>query len=329
MASIRQRAGRWQARIARKGYPQEVKSFSTRAEAARWAREIELAMDQGIHRGHGDADRLPLKDLLDRYLQQVTPAKRGAEDEAIRVRALQRSRLASFTLETLTASDIAAFRDQRLATVGAATVIRDLALLSSVINHARREWGAAAPNPCALVRRPRAPAGRSRLLTSDEQARLLDELAPRGRRNPLMLPLVLLALETAMRRGELLALQWKHVNLDQRVAQLEITKNGHARAVPLSSRAVEVLAALKTRHTADSRVFPIDAAAVHAAFRKACVRAGVEDLHFHDLRHCAATRMADKLSNVLELAAVTGHRTIQMLKRYYHPSATALAAKLG
>lgn len=329
MASIRQRAGKWQARITRKGYPQEVKSFSSRADAARWAREVELAMDRGSFHGVGDADRIPLRELMSRYLLQVTPTKRGAKDEAIRLRALQRTRLASFTLETLTVSEIAAFRDQRLTTVRAGAVIRDLSLLSSVINHARREWGATAENPCALIRKPRAPKGRSRLLTHEEQARLLHALAPTGRRNPLMQPLVMLALETAMRRGELLALQWRHVDLNQRVALLEITKNGESRAVPLSSKAAEVLASLRTRQVGDARVFPIQAASVHAAFRRACVRAGVSDLRFHDLRHCAATRMADKLTNVLELSAVTGHRTIQMLKRYYHPSASALAAKLG
>ena len=286
-------------------------------------------MDQGTFHGHSDTDRLPLRDLLERYLQQVTPSKRGAKDEAIRIRALCRSRLASFTLKTLTPSEVAAFRDLRLTTVGTGAVIRDLSLISSVINHARREWGANAQNPCALVRKPRSPAGRSRLLTRDEETRLLEELAPRGRRNPLLQPLVMLALETAMRRGELLALRWKHVDLEQRVALLKMTKNGHARAVPLSSKAIDVLASLKTRDTADARVFPIEAAAVHAAFSRACNRAEVMDFRFHDLRHCAATRMADKLSNVLELAAVTGHQTIQMLKRYYHPSAAALAVKLG
>lgn len=329
MASIRQRAGKWQARVTRKGYPQEVKSFNNRTDALRWARELELAMDRGSYHGAGEADRLPLRDLMDRYLRQVTPTKRGATDEAIRLRALQRSRLASFTLETLTPSEIAAFWDQRLATVRAGAVIRDLSLLSSVINHARREWGVTAENPCALVRKPRAPTGRSRLLTPDEQTSLLLALAPTGRRNPLMQPLVMLALETAMRRGELLALQWKHVDLERKVAFLEITKNGQSRAVPLSSKAILLLASLKTGRVNGGKVFPIQAASVHTAFRRACTRAGVADLRFHDLRHCAATRMADKLSNVLELSAVTGHQTIQMLKRYYHPSATALAEKLG
>jgi len=229
---------------------------------------------------------------------------------------------------TLTPLRIAEHRDERLQEVGAATIIRELALLSGVVNYARREWGAQTPNPFAMVRRPRAPLGRSRLLATDEQARLLSELAPQGRRNPLVLPLVVLALETAMRRGELLSLRWSHVNLDQRIATLDLTKNGDRRVVPLSTKAVETLLAMRPSD-ANAKVFPIGEAALHAAFKRACKRAGVVDFHFHDLRHCAATSLAAKLSNLLELSAVTGHRTIQMLKRYYHPDAATLAVKLG
>lgn len=328
MASIRQRDGRWQARVTRKGYPQQVRSFGTRGDAARWAREVELEMDRGAFRSQSDIDQQPLRAVLDRYLIQVTPLKRGAADEAIRIRALRRSALASHTLQTLTPAHVASFRDQRLREVAAGAVIRDLSLLSSVINHARREWGATTSNACQLVRRPQAPEGRSRVLTSGEEQKLLAALAPIGRRSPLMGPLVTLALETAMRRGELLALTWTQVDLDRQTASLVMTKNGTRRIVPLSRRAVDVLSKLQPC-SQGSIIFPIKPAAVHKAFQRACARAGLTDLRFHDLRHSAATRMSEKLPNVLELAAVTGHRTVQMLKRYFHPDPAALAAKLG
>ena len=164
------------------------------------------------------------------------------------------------------------------------------------------------------------------MLDGDEEARLISALEPTGRRNRWMLPLVRVALETAMRRGELLSLRWTHVELDARVARLDMTKNGKPRTVPLSSNAVQILR--NTPKSESGLVFPIGIAAMEAAFKRAALRAKVCDLHFHDLRHTATTRMATKLPNIIELAAVTGHETVQMLKRYYHPDAESLARKL-
>ena len=144
-----------------------------------------------------------------------------------------------------------------------------------------------------------------------------------------MRPLVQLAIETAMRQGKLLALAWDNVDLKAQTARLEDTKNGESRTVPLSSHAVAVLEALPRGSGMDGRVFPISAQAVKLAWKRACKRAGIEGLHFHDLRHEATSRLAEKLPNLIELAAVTGHKDLRMLKRYYHPRATDLAKKLG
>jgi integrase len=142
-----------------------------------------------------------------------------------------------------------------------------------------------------------------------------------------MVPLVQLALETAMRRGELLALRWENVNLMAQTALLPMTKNGTARIVPLSKKAVAILQALPSDKPGP--VLSLTYMVVNNCFVAACERAGIVDLHFHDLRHTATTRLAEKLLNVIELAAVTGHQAIQMLKRYYHPKAETLAQKLG
>ncbi|SDY99847.1 site-specific integrase [Variovorax sp. YR266] len=327
MASIRERFGTWQARVRREGYPAEVKSFATRTEAKKWARHMETSMDAGGYRSRTSMDKALLGEALLRYSAEVSPTKRGHLDEVIRIKALMRSKMAAFALEKLTPTVVAAFRDERLREVKAGAVIRDLSLLSSVINHARREWGAGIENPCLLVKKPPAPPGRARVLSADEEGRLLVAVAPVGRRNPDMLPLVQLALHTAMRRGELLALEWKHIDLAAQTAYLPVSKNGHPRSVPLSRAAVAALSARPT--DGDGRVFSISAQTLAAAFRKATARARVPGFRFHDLRHTATSRMADKLPNVIELAAVTGHRSLQMLKRYYHPSAGALAKKLG
>ena len=327
MASIRQRSGTWQARVLREGYPAEVKSFATRAEAQRWARQIEGAMDSGGYQSRCDADKMLLSDALLRYAKEVSPTKRGYRDEVIRINALRRAKMAAYSMAKLSPAIVAGFRDERLKGVGAGAVIRDLSLLSSVINHARREWGVTVNNPCLLVKKPPIPAGRTRVLSADEERLLLAAVVPTGRRNPEMLPLVQLALQTAMRRGELLALRWEHIDLEAQTAYLPTSKNGHPRLVPLSSTAVAVLAS--KQRLAGGQVFSIAAQTAAAAFTKATVRASIKGLRFHDLRHTATSRMADKLPNVIELAAVTGHRSIQMLKRYYHPNATALAKKLG
>lgn len=328
MASIRQRAGKWQARVRRKGYPDEVASFNTKTDAQTWARSIESAMDQGAYQSTQSAKDILLADVLRRYMHEVTPSKRGAQREAEGIQFMLRQKMASYSMTNLTPAVIAGYRDYRLKTVGAGTIIRELSILSGIISHARKEWSLPVANPCILVRKPPTPPGRTRLLTMDEETRLLDELKPVRRRSPWMVPLVMLALESAMRRGELLALRWEHLNLASQTAHLPLTKNGTARTVPLSRKAVAILEGLPNCGAAGP-VFPISHMTLHNCFVAACDRAGIDDLTFHDLRHAATSRLAEKLPNVIELAAVTGHQTIQMLKRYYHPRAEALARKLG
>jgi integrase len=227
----------------------------------------------------------------------------------------------------LSAARIAAFRDERLKQVSAGTVIRELAYLSAIINHARREWGINVPNPVQMVRKPSSPPARARVLSEEEVSRLLHALEPTGRRSHWTKPAVQLALATAMRRGELLSLRWEHVDLQSRTTFLPDTKNGDSRTVPLSSSALEILARLP-RHIS-GHVFPVKAFTLDAAFKRGLARAGLDGLRFHDLRRTAITRMAEKLPNLIELAAVSGHKSLMVLKQYYRPSASGLAQKLG
>lgn len=327
MASFRMHGSRWQARINRKGYPPETQSFLTRQDAERWARSVEIEMDRGSFVRPSDTQNVTLTELIERYMGEVTPTMKGAKEDLIRLAAIKRNVICRLAASTLTPTRLASYRDERMRKVSAGTVIRELAYLSSIINHARREWGLQMQNPIELVRKPATPQGRERILSPQEHADLLVALKPSGRRSAWMLPLVTIALATAMRRGELLALQWKHVDLAQRVAVLETTKNGERRVVPLSSKAVEVLAALP--RSIGGQVFPMTGCAVSAAFERAAERAGISDFRFHDLRHTAITQMADKLPNVIELASVTGHKSLKMLQRYYHPNPQELARKLG
>ena len=327
MASLRQHGKGWQARVRRQGYPDITKSFQSRQDAERWARALESEMDKGQFVSIDEAQRSTLGDLIGRYLVEVTPTMKGAIEDAIRLKAIMRRPIAEWSMANLSSTRIAAYRDERLKEVSSGTVIRELAYLSSIINHARREWAINVPNPVQMVRKPQSPQARSRVLTDAEIAKLLQALEPQGRRSYWTKPAVLLALATAMRRGELLSLRWENIDLQGRTAFLPDTKNGDSRTVPLSTSAVQVLEGLP-KHISGV-VIPVKFFSLDAAFKRARKRAGLEGVRFHDLRRTAITRMAEKLPNVIELAAVSGHKSLMVLKNYYRPSAKELAQKLG
>ena len=327
MASLRQHGKGWQARIRRQGYPDITKSFQIRQDAERWARALEAEIDKGQFVSIDEAQRSTLGDLIGRYLVEVTPTMKGAAPDTIRLKAIMRKPIAKWSLANLSATRMAAYRDERLKEVSSGTVIRELAYLSSIINHARREWGINVSNPVQMVRKPQSPQARSRVLTNEEIVKLLQALEPQGRRSHWTKPVVQLALATAMRRGELLSLRWENIDLQGRTAFLPDTKNGDSRMVPLSTAAVQVLEGLP-KHISGI-VIPVKFFSLDAAYKRARKRAGLQEVRFHDLRRTAITRMAEKLPNVIELAAVSGHKSLTVLKNYYRPSAKELAQKLG
>lgn len=340
MATIRKRktSKKYEVQIRRDGWPTLTRTFSKAADANAWASVIESEMERGVFIDRTEAEKNTLGDLLQRYLTDVSSQKKGHSTERYRLVALQRDPIAKIKVAGLSGKLMAEWGDKRLKEVSGSTVNRDLNLISHVINVARKEWGIHVENPVSMIRRPPENRARNRRLAAGEEESLLAELElsarsergtfeAGGTHNPWMRPLVILALETAMRRSELLALRWSDVFLSDRFVRLHDTKNGEARDVPLSTRAYQVLAGLP-RHIS-GRVFPITGDAVKKAFTRAVERAGLGDFHFHDLRHEATSRIAEKLDNVLELSAVTGHKTLTMLKRYYHPRAKDLARKLG
>jgi integrase len=338
MATITKRGEKWQAKVRRQGYPPMSKTFKRQTDAEAWARTQETEMDRGAWRDRSSAESTTFYILLDRYLLDVVPTKRGAEVEKLRIETMKRDDLARYKLAAISPLVLAQWRDRRIAAgCAGATVRRELDIVSAVFNWARRELMIAVENPVSGIRRPPPSQARDRRLEEGEEERLLaaleDHPAPGekkyrvGSRNPWIKPVVRLALATAMRRGELLSLTWDNIDLKRRVAYLPKTKNGDPRSVPLSSQAVAVLQELP--RSIDDRVFPITANTLKLAFVRAVIRAEINDFHFHDLRHEATSNLAEKLPNVIELAAVTGHKDLRMLKRYYHPRAEDLAKKLG
>lgn len=327
MATFRNRNGRWQARIQIKGHTQLSKTFINKSDAEKWAKQIEVEIQKGSYTNLVLAERTTFAELIERYITEVLPTMRGGKADYIRLKALARRPIAKLNMVSLTPQKIAQHRDERLKEIAPATVIRELSYFSSIITHARKELGININNPVALVAKPKNPQGRSRILNDAETSALFEALGPAGRRSIWMLPLVKLALETAMRRSELLGLRWEHIDLQKRTIFLKLTKNGSSRTVPLSTHAIQILKDMP--RNIDGRVFPVTHEVVSQAFSRARKKAGIKDVRFHDLRHMAITKLAEKLPNLIELSAVTGHKSLAMLKRYYHPNPELLAKKIG
>ncbi|GAB2894088.1 tyrosine-type recombinase/integrase [Uliginosibacterium flavum] len=357
MASIRKRGERYQARIQRNDFPALEKTFTRKCDAEAWAKITESEMIRGTFIKHTEADTTTLRVALARYEKEVTITKRGAAIEKHRIAKWKKHQLGSTALSKLKPSDFASYRDGRLREGAApATARLELALISHLFTIARKEWGfTTLQNPIKSIRMPVVTNARNRLFLDGEEALLLAAMDTAIRcengqfceaaRNIWLKPTVELALETAMRRGELLTLRWENIDFRSQVAHLPITKNGQSRDVPLSTRALAIFHSLP--RSLSGPVFPITANSLHLSFKRAIARAQkayleeitesgcaenprmLTDLHFHDLRHIAVTRLADKLPNIVELAAVSGHNDVRMLKRYYHPRAEDLAKKLG
>ncbi|RVQ55870.1 site-specific integrase [Sinorhizobium meliloti] len=330
MATIRKLRGRWQAQVRRRGTKPRCKSFDTKQEAEKWARDLEAQVDRfGAAPDTRILEVTTLGELLERYQHEVSPTKRGSVQEIQRIDVLRRHDLAYRTMIGLSQQDIASFRDERLQSVAPSTAVRELAILSHVIEVAIRDWGLPlSRNVVKLVRRPVIRNERSRRLTGDEEQRLLD--ACDGGKIPFFKTLIILAIETGMRRGEILGLQWCEISHNRRVISLKMTKNGSGREVPLSQRAFDALTEWKARADTDQpRVFPMAPGSLEQAWYRLLTRAEVTELRFHDLRHEGVSRLFERGLNVIEVSSISGHKELRMLKRYTHLSADDLVGRLG
>ena len=325
MASISKRTTGWFAQIRRKGFEPEYRTFRTKADAQRWARDREAAIDRGEESCSRSLLRgTTLGDLIDRYIAEVTPTKRSAESERLRLGKMRGHNVASLSLADLSVAAITGYRDGRAALVKPGTIARELGLLHTIIEVARRDWGFGIPqNVVSQVRRFPVRNARNRRLERDEFVRL--RLAVSSNRNKLVAPAIYLAIETALRRGELLDLRWHYIDLGSRTAHVPHTKTGHARTIPLTDKAVAILQALSR---SEERVFPMSAMALRLSWNRVRERAGMPDLRFHDLRHEAISRFAEMGLSAAELAVISGHKDPRMLMRYTHLRPADLAKKL-
>ena len=331
MATFRKRNDKWQARVQRSGQSTIAKSFNTKADAIKWARNVESQLDLGTFAPKQTMPRL--MPMVERYIEEVTPTKKGDSQERYRAAQWKKTKLADMQLDKITGEVLAQYRDSRLKDVSANTVRLELAFLSVVFEQCRKEWGLAVSNPVRQIRMPKPGKPRQRRLEAGEEAALL--AACKASRAYYLHSFVLLAIETGMRSGELLAVTWSNVNFEKRTIYLPDTKNGSPRTVPLSTRALDAINALP--RSINGRLFSSGYHSIHNAFKLAVskVQATQPDsetflhgLRFHDLRHEAVTRLFEKGLNPIEVGMVSGHKTLSMLQRYTHLRAEALVVKL-
>ncbi len=271
---------------------------------------------------------------LDVYRERVSILKKGFAQEIYRINLLQRSFLGGLIVPDVTSVHIAKYRDWRLATlnektgkpISPSTVRLEMSLLSNFFELARIEWGfTEAANPCANVRKPKPAPGRTRRLAPREERALLRYCANHA--NTQLFSIVVLALATAMRQGEILKLRWENINLKSRIAHLPDTKNGAARDVPLSPAARDALIRLGPQP--GGKIFAYTANGFKSTWRFLCEKLSIVDLHFHDLRHEATSRLFELGTlDMMEIASITGHKSLAMLKRYTHLKASRLVKKL-
>lgn len=322
MATIVKRGKSWFVQVRRKGVSKSA-SFPTKGQASAWATHIESEILSGLH--HVGSLKT-FEHAVDRYLEEVTPKKKSAQNEKYLIAQIKRAPFASKRINDLTTEDVAQFRDDLLKRLKSGSVVRYIGLISAVCEIARTEWQWIAKNPVKDVKKPSSGPSRDRLFSEQEIALILETLGHNDACTDVqqcVSDAFLFAIETAMRAGEIRLLTWANIDLEQRVAHLPKTKNGDKRNVPLSSKAISILQARQNQPLP----FDIKAHTLCMTFKIKCRQCGINDATFHDTRHTAITRLAKKLQP-FDLARMVGHKNMTMTLRYYNETAADIAKKL-
>ena len=325
--------------IRRKGHKPVYKSFRKKFQAEQWSREKEQEMDSGAYRDTTAAARTLLGDLLQRYLATITPTKETTSHvpERARIGTLARF-FAHLSLAELSVTHILDYVDRRLEKVGSDAIRRELQLLSDVVDSGQVLWGLhivanPVPNAKRILRKLRKlkPGNRrERRLLPGEYEKIKN--VPHGKFT-IINQVVLFAIETGMRRGEIAAARREYVDLTKRVLYIPKTKTDwitgdKGRAVPLSPLAIQIYKSLPVQYI-DGTVFGMRPDSISQGFERLCESAGIKGLRFHDLRREAISRMFERGLQIHEVAAISGHRTWSQLKRYTELRPEDLAIKLG
>lgn len=340
MASIEKRTTEdgktsYRVKVRIKGFPVQSATFDRKTDAAKWASSIESAIRENRHFKTSEAKRHTLAEMLDRYASDVLPTKPKTAPFQLRQVNWWKAEIGNYALSDVTPALIVQYRDKLAAGItvrgkprNPATVNRYLAVLSHAFTVAVKEWQWLDDTPMRKVTKGKETRGRVRFLSDDERVRLLK--ACKESSNAYLYPVVVLALSTGMRSGEIMGLTWDVVDLSKGYAILHDTKNGERRRVAITGHALEQLKELSRVRRIDSKLLFPSKEVTHGKIQKsmdlrkpwitAMQNAEIEDFHFHDLRHSAASYLAMNGASLAEIAEVLGHKTLQMVKRYAHLS---------
>jgi integrase len=320
----------YRARVRLKGYPSQVATFSRKTDAKKWIQDTETSIRDGRYFKTAEAKRHTFKDMIDRYIRDVIPTRREGQDKQKALVTWWNNELGEYSLADVTSSMIGEHRDRLLREKtyrgtlrSPATVVRYLAALSHVYSVAVKEWEWLDSNPVKRVKKPTESRGRVRFLNETERNALLAECIQSE--NKFLYPVVLLAISTGMRQGEIFSLKWSDIDFERRQLVIHKTKNDERRVVPVVSEAYKVLKEYgKVRQIDTEDVFPVavkrGAQSIRTAWETALKKAKIKDFRFHDLRHSAASYLAMNGATLAEIAEVLGHKTLAMVKRYAHMS---------
>ncbi len=338
----------YRVKVRLKGFPPQTSTHARLTDAKRWAQDTESAIREGRHFKTVESKKHTLGELIDRYIRDVLPQKEKSQKKQTAQLLWWKEQLGSYSLAEMTPALVAEKRDELFRGItyrgtqrSGATVVRYLSALSHAFTVAIKEWGWIEDSPMRKVTKLKESRGRVRFLDEEERERLL--IACKESTNPHLFPVVLIALSTGMRYGEIISLTWPDVDLPRKRVILHETKNGERRAVPIAGQAIELLAQLekkrridtillfpKLRSTPSSRILQKDdiervqkaqkPTQLRSPWTIALAKAEIRDFRFHDLRHCAASYLAMSGASLAEIADILGHKTLAMVKRYAHLS---------
>jgi len=327
MASLRKRNNRWQVQIRRTGLGTVSKTFNLKSDALNWARVMESKLERGDSLVNLQVlKETTLEGLINRYVTEILPNKKAVIQETSTIQLFLKEKFSKIPLSKLTSDHFVSYLRKRLKLVKPDTVIRQFGVLRHMLNTARNKWDIPVKKDLlSPVLLPKPHKGRTRRLQTGERELILN--AAKDCLNINLLPIVTLALETAMRQSEIVKIRPEHINVALRTLLIPETKNGKPRTIPLSTTAFDIL----EKHTLVERqfVFPTTASAIKQAWRRLMIRSNVQDLRFHDLRHEAISLFFEKGLNVAEVMIISGHTDHRMLLRYTHLEAGNLVSKLG